>query len=146
MTTAVDRVQWLTDLVRLEILLWERVDARLKQQHDLPLAHFEVLHVLRQAPDGNHRVGDLAQRLRITVGGASKLVDRVEATGLIRRTADPGDRRASRVTLTPQGNATLEAATQTYAATLANALDTALSDADQLHLHDLVRQLITATG
>lgn len=146
MVSAVERVQWLTDLVRLEILLWERVDARLKQRHDLPLAHFELLHQLREVPDDGLRVGDVAQRLRITVGGASKLVDRVETAGLISRTADPGDRRASRVTLTPQGHAALKAATQTYATSLANALDTALTHADQQHMNDLVQRLIATIG
>ena len=48
--------------------------------------------------------------LRITVGATSKLVDRIEATGLIRRELDADDRRASRVALTDAGRQALAAA------------------------------------
>jgi hypothetical protein len=41
MTQPGGRVQWLTDLIRLEIALWDQIDARLKNDHDLPLAFFE---------------------------------------------------------------------------------------------------------
>ena len=138
-----DRVAWLSDLIRLEIVLWERVDARLKAEHGVSLAYFEVLHALR---DEALRVGDMAQRLRITVGGASKLVDRVEAAGLIRRAADPGDRRASRVTLTAEGRVTLGATTGTYAAALGDAIDPVLTADDQRLLHDTVRRLLAAVA
>src|SRR5439155_11896033 len=47
-----DRVQWLSDLIRLEIVLWERIDTRLRAQHDLPLASFETLYFVARSPDG----------------------------------------------------------------------------------------------
>lgn len=144
MTSAQSRVRWLTDLIRLEIVLWDRVDARLKEAHDLPLAHFELLHLLGDAGTGGLRIGEVAQRLRITVGGASKLVDRVEASQLIQREPDPGDRRASRVALTPRGRVVLETAIGSYATGLADVLDTVLTEADQQHLHVLVRRLLDA--
>jgi len=40
------------------------------------------------------RVFDIKEELSITVGGTSKLVDRIEAAGLCRRRANPDDRRA----------------------------------------------------
>jgi MarR family transcriptional regulator, organic hydroperoxide resistance regulator len=144
MTTPDDRVRWLNDLVHLEIVLWEQVDAALKEAHGLPLAHFQALDAVAQSPDGL-RVGDLARRMRITVGGASKVADRIDASGLVRRAADPGDRRASRIVLTPAGRALLPKATETYAAHLATLLDPILPPTDQRHLHDLVHRLLTAT-
>lgn len=57
------------------------------------------------------RVQDVATDLVITVGGASKLVDRIEAAGLCRRRANPGDRRSSLVELTPTGERLLAEAT-----------------------------------
>src|SRR5258705_11321268 len=101
---AVDGVAWATDLVRLEIALWDRVDARLRESHELPLAFFESLLFISRARRGSMRVGDLARALRITVGGTSKLVDRIAGAGLIAREPDPDDRRASRVALTVAGN------------------------------------------
>ena len=135
------RVDWLTDLIRLEITLWDRVDAPLRATHDLPLAHFEALYLLN---GGALRVGDLAQSLRITVGGASKMIDRLDARGLIRRSPDPDDRRASRVTLTPAGHEKLTAATVTYEKELAAALDPTLSPAEQSLMHTLIRRLLEA--
>ncbi|WP_250003954.1 MarR family winged helix-turn-helix transcriptional regulator [Actinoplanes sp. M2I2] len=134
------RVHWLNDLIRLEILLWDHVDARLKREHDLPLAFFEALLAL--AGGDTLRVGDLARGLRITVGGASKLADRVRAAGLIERTADPADRRASLITLTAEGRARLAAATVTYDAAVAERLDGVLNDAEQRSMHDMVRRLL----
>src|SRR3954447_9955347 len=96
-------VAWVTDLIRLEIALWDRVDARLRDSHELPLAFFESLLFISRAPGGSMRVGDLARALRVTVGGTSKLVDRIERAGLIARETDPDDRRASRVALTTAG-------------------------------------------
>jgi DNA-binding MarR family transcriptional regulator len=44
-------------------------------------------------------------QLQITVGAASKVVDRVEAAGHCARQPDPRDRRSSLLVLTPAGAA-----------------------------------------
>src|SRR5882757_2284337 len=112
--SAVSGVAWATDLVRLEIAVWDRVNARLRESHELPLAFFESLLFISRGPRGSMRVGDLARALRVTVGGTSKLVDRIEKAGLIARQPDPDDRRASRVALTTAGKRRLTAAVKTY--------------------------------
>ena len=86
----------------------------------------------------------LARALRITVGATSKLVDRIEAAGLIRRELDADDRRASRVVLTETGRQKLAESSTTYAAELATMLDATLSATEQQHLHSLVRRLLRA--
>lgn len=142
--TPPSRIQWLSDLIRLEIALWERIDTHLKQEHHLPLAFFEALYFIGRSRDGSLRVGELAQALRVTAGGTSKLVDRVVAAGLIRREPDGEDRRACRVALTDAGGRTLAAASATYEAALASLLDTACSAEEQQRLHDLVGRLLAA--
>jgi DNA-binding MarR family transcriptional regulator len=139
-------VQWLSDLIRLEIVLWERIDARLREKHDLPLSFFESLDFIFRSRENGLRVGDLAQALGLTVGGTSKLVDRIERAGLIRREPDPDDRRASRVALTPTGRRKLAAAVRTYEAELESVLDAVLSRTEQEHLHHLVSRLLAATS
>jgi hypothetical protein len=57
--TPPSRIQWLSDLIGLEIALWDQIDTRLKQEHDLPLAFFESLYFIGQSRDGSLRVGDL---------------------------------------------------------------------------------------
>lgn len=143
--TSPNRIQWLLDLVRLEIVLWNRIDARLRQEHDLSLAFFESLFFIAHSSDGGLRVGELAQALGITVGGTSKLVDRIEAAGLIRRELTADDRRASRLVLTATGQHKLADARKTFDTEVATVLDAVLSADEQQHLHDLVIRLLAAT-
>ena len=142
--SAVSGVAWATDLVRLEIALWDRVDARLRESHELPLAFFESLLFISRARAGSMRVGDLARALRVTVGGTSKLVDRIERAGLIAREPDPDDRRASRVALTTAGKRTLTAAVKTYEAEVSSILGGVLSPAEQQQMSDYVSRLLTS--
>jgi DNA-binding MarR family transcriptional regulator len=144
--TANDLVGLATDLIRLEIVLWERIDARLRERHDLPLSYFESLHFIAGAPSGTLRVGDLAKALQVTVGGTSKLADRIEAAGLIARQTDPEDRRAARVALTPQGKRKLTAATKTYRQEVAALLDRALTTDEQQQMHQFARRLLHAAA
>ena len=90
-------------LTRLETELWDAVDARLRQECGLPLGRFEAMVVVSSL--GTCRVFDIASALAITVGGASKLVDRVEAAGYCSRKMNPGDRRSSLLDLTKEGKA-----------------------------------------
>jgi DNA-binding MarR family transcriptional regulator len=96
-----DLRQLFNDLIRFEIELWNAVDARLKSEFDLPLTHFEPMSVIDRLP--GCRVYDIAGELGITTGGASKLVDRIEASGYCRRLPNPADRRSSLLELTPEG-------------------------------------------
>ncbi len=89
------------DIIRFETELWSAVDARLKDEFNLPLTHFEPMSVIGRLP--GCRVYDIAGELRITTGGTSKLVDRIEASGYCRRLPNPADRRSSLLELTPEG-------------------------------------------
>lgn len=111
-----DLTSLFTDLVRLETRLYNVLDARLKAEHDLPMGQFEFLRFI--SARGTARVYDLAQQMAITVGATSKAVDRLEAAGRVRRTANPHDRRSSLVELTPAGAEILAAATPTVEAEL----------------------------
>ena len=90
-----------SEVIRFEIELWNAVDARLKNEFDLPLTHFEPMSVIDRLP--GCRVYDIASELGITTGGTSKLVDRIEASGYCRRLPNPEDRRSSLLELTPAG-------------------------------------------
>jgi DNA-binding MarR family transcriptional regulator len=96
------------NIIRFEIELWNAVDARLKSEFDLPLTHFEPMSVIDRLP--GCRVYDIATDLGITTGGASKLVDRIEASGYCRRLPNPADRRSSLLELTPEGQRVLNEA------------------------------------
>ncbi len=144
--TSPNTIKWLSDLVRVEIDMWNRINARLQQENNLSLAFFETLSFIGQAPDGSLRIGDLARALRITVGAASKLVDRVEAAGLIRRELDAHDRRASRVALTDSGQQMLAEASATHEAEMKHILDATFTADEQHQLHSLVKRLLNTVN
>ncbi len=99
------------ELVRLETELWSAVETRLRSGHGIVLPTFQFLQVISRQP--RCRVHDIATELSITVGGTSKIVDRMEAAGLCARRANPGDRRSSIISLTPAGRQMLAGATAT---------------------------------
>ena len=91
-------------LVRYETYLWNHLDDRLVAAGGVSLANLTALRVVRRHA-GSARVQELRTQLGITVGAASKLVDRLERDGLVVRTANPHDRRSSLIALTPAGDA-----------------------------------------
>ena len=82
------------------------------------------LRILRELGEEG-RVHDLSRSLAITVGAASKLVDRLERDGLARRRPHPSDRRSSLIALTPAGSAAASEGTGVVDAVLANLFDAA---------------------
>jgi DNA-binding MarR family transcriptional regulator len=121
------------DLVRLEIELWQTVEARLRADLGVGLATAQTLGVVAAVPDC--RVHDVARDLSITVGGASKTVDRLERDGLVARRAHPSDRRSSVIALTRAGARTHAKAQRVIAAELDARIGGVLSDRalDQMH-------------
>jgi DNA-binding MarR family transcriptional regulator len=101
-----------SELIRFETDLWNAVDARLRSEHDLQLTWFEPMQVMAKYPAC--RVFDIKKELSLTVGGTSKLVDRIEAAGLCRRLANPGDGRSRIIELTPAGQRLLAKATKSF--------------------------------
>lgn len=85
------------------------MDARLASDCGLTLGRYEVLSVVGH--DGPCRVNDISQRLAITWGGTSKLVDRLEAARLCKRRPNPDDGRSSLIELTTAGERALGKAT-----------------------------------
>jgi len=118
-----DLASLFSDLIRLEAELWGLVEARLRRDHDLALSWFEPMQVIDRTP--GCRVLDIAEALSITIGGTSKLVDRVENAGWCERSPNPDDGRSSTIELTRAGRRLLAAARHAYA----DELDTRLSAA-----------------
>jgi DNA-binding MarR family transcriptional regulator len=124
--TAPDLKVLFSELVRLETELWDAVEQRLQKDHGVSLPTFEFIQVISRVP--GCRVQDIAASLSITVGGTSKIVDRIEAAGLCARHANPGDRRSSIIELTPAGRRLLTRAAVTVEDELRRLLGTALPE------------------
>jgi DNA-binding MarR family transcriptional regulator len=114
-----------SELVRLETELWDAVEGRLRSDHGITLPFFEFMQIISRHP--NCRVQDIAAELSITVGGTSKIVDRIETAGYCARHANPSDRRSSILALTPSGKRLLPKITATVDDELSARLGSVLS-------------------
>ena len=116
------------DLVRFETELWAGVDSRLRQDCAVPLTWFETMQLLGRQP--RCRVQDIATEFAITVGGTSKVVDRIEAAGYCRRVAHPTDRRSALIELTTAGAKKLGEAVPVFQDELERRFNSVLSEAE----------------
>lgn len=72
-----------------------------------PLAWYDVLWTIRRAPARRIRMAELAASLTISRGGLTKLADRLENAGFIRREPADNDGRGLYAVLTAEGNTLL---------------------------------------
>src|SRR5437588_6080816 len=97
-------------LLATHAALVDRLSEELEDERELPLPWYEVLLFLNLAPDGRLRMGELAGSLLLTPSGVTRLVDRMEAKGLVQRQRCPSDRRGWLAVMTPAGRSRLKAA------------------------------------
>jgi DNA-binding MarR family transcriptional regulator len=80
-----------------------RIERDLRDEGLPPLTWYDVLWALYRAPDRRLRMSELAGHVVLSRTGLVRLVDRIEAAGLVRREAVPEDRRGAYATLTEAG-------------------------------------------
>lgn len=105
-TSSADRFRFFDSLVRAEIRLWGAVDAAVSEATGTNLGLITALRTIDKL-DGTARVQEVADEIGITVGAASKIVDRLERSGFAERVPNPADRRSSLLRMTKPGQATL---------------------------------------
>jgi len=93
-----------------------------------PLAWYDVLWAVRRAPGKQVRMAELADGLTLSRGGVTKLVDRLEAAGLLRRERAEDDGRGFYAALTDAGEKMLRRMWPVYARVVREAFVDALSD------------------
>lgn len=107
-------------------------------------AQGRVLRVVGRC-DTPPRMGAVAERLHIAPRSLTDLVDPLEQLGLLRRSADPGNRRSLLLELTPAGHDVLGELGRRSRASAATAF-AVLDPRDRRHLLDLLHQLERALG
>ena len=88
-------------------VLIQRIERDLKAHGLPPLSWYDALWPLQRAEHKRLRINELAQQVVLSRTGLVRLVDRLEAAGLLRREPVPEDRRGSYATITKQGTATM---------------------------------------
>jgi DNA-binding MarR family transcriptional regulator len=84
-------------------------------EHNLTLADLMLLGILAKSDDGSARMGDLADALVLIPSRVTQLAGRLEAQGLLTRSASKNDRRGVIATITHDGRVRLKPALRTYA-------------------------------
>lgn len=124
--------------------LFERETARNFAAHGLEPAEFSVLATLRRtAPPHRMSAGKLGHALMLASGSTTNRIDRLEASGLIRRVDDPDDRRGVLVELTALGLRRVEAAVEHHL-DIERTMISALTAPQQDQLVALLRKLVVA--
>jgi DNA-binding MarR family transcriptional regulator len=93
-----------------------------------PLAWYDVLWAVRRAPGKQARMAELAEGLTLSRGGITKLVDRMEAAGLLRRERTEDDGRGFYAALTDDGEHMLRRMWPVYARVLRETFVDTLSE------------------
>jgi len=99
---AAARHAWALFLTAHAVLI-DRVEAGLREAGMPELAWYDVLWALENAEGGKLRMHELAQRIVLTRSNLSRLVDRLELAGLVRREACADDRRGNYCVVTAAG-------------------------------------------
>ena len=110
--------------------------------HDLPLAHYDVLVQLSEAPGRELRMTELAERVLLSRSGLTRLVDRLERDGLVERRSCPSDARGTLAALTDTGVARLREAWPTHLAGVVDRVVGRFSDDELRTLGSLLARLV----
>jgi DNA-binding MarR family transcriptional regulator len=123
----------------------QRVEEALATAGLPPLSWYDALWPLYRAPRRRLRMGELAaQVVTISRSGLTRLVDRLEAAGLVRREASPDDRRGTVVAITREGAALLRRMWPTYAAEIRRSFVDILGEDDAAQLREALERVHAA--
>jgi DNA-binding MarR family transcriptional regulator len=103
-------------MLRAHAELTRALDAELTAAHGLPLSSYEVLLFVGSAPAGRMRMSELADSVLLSRSGLTRLVDRLERGGLLKRVQCDEDARGYFAQITPAGRELFEQARRTHLA------------------------------
>jgi DNA-binding MarR family transcriptional regulator len=148
-TPALEEVDWLTER---EMTAWRAyldstrtlfhlLESQLQADAGMPMAYYEILVNLSEAPDRTMRMGALAAAVRASTSRLSHAVSRMEDCGWVRREPHPTDRRATFAVLTDEGTAALAGAAPGHVSAVRRHLLQRLTPAQLEQLTDISRAI-----
>src|SRR5213078_4831911 len=103
---------WLR-LLTCTTLIEGEIRRRLRDEFDVTLPRFDLMAQVDKSR-GGMTLGELSQRMMVSNGNVTGLVERLVAQGLIERRASPTDRRAQLVNLTGEGRKSFRVMARTH--------------------------------
>jgi DNA-binding MarR family transcriptional regulator len=111
------------------LALVDVLDVELELDAGIPLRWYDVLVQLEETPDGI-AMNELADRILYSKSGFTRVVDRMEEAGLVRRVRPENDRRTILIVLTDKGTETMERARRHHRDGIERHFSQHLSDTD----------------
>jgi DNA-binding MarR family transcriptional regulator len=118
------------------------IEQELAQANLPPLAWYDVLWALEQAPGQRLRLSELADALVLQRSNLTRLVDRLENADLVRRQVCDTDRRGAFAEITPEGLAMRQRIWQVYETAIAKYFATSLSNSTVEMLTQSLNQML----
>jgi len=121
-------------------------DKELQTDVDMPITWYDVLVQLYGAPGMKMRMQALSDALVLTTSGGTRVVDRIEKAGLVRREPVPEDRRGYYAILTEAGQELMERAQVSHRAGIDNHFAEHLSAKEQRTLFNIMSKLLAGNS
>lgn len=134
------QVAW-AGLLRASAQLIARMDAELTSRGLLSMTWYDVLFQLKRAKENRLRLSELAEQVILSRSGLSRLVDRVEAAGFLKREIAVEDRRGAYAVLLPAGDDALRQTWNVYEGLILQHFGSQLTDDEARTLHTIFARL-----
>jgi DNA-binding MarR family transcriptional regulator len=121
-----------------------RIEADLKAAGFPALAWYDVLLSLKKAPDGRRTPREIEHEVLFEQYNLSRLLDRMEAEGLVRRIPFPGDRRRQLVEITGDGRALQRRMWSVYGPAISRYVGCRFGAGEAEQLAELLRKLVSS--
>jgi DNA-binding MarR family transcriptional regulator len=121
--------------------LTRQLSARLVETHGLTMSEYEVLFLLAREPDHSMRRIDLSREVRLSPSGITRMLDRLETTGLVEKGACAKDARVTYAVLTEAGMQKLHECSPDHFAAIERLIGERLSDEEVEMLGELLGRL-----
>ncbi len=128
-------------LLRGHASVTRAISAQLVAEHGLTINDYEALLHLARAEDVRMRRVDLAERLILTASGVTRLLDGLEAGGLVERASCASDRRVTYAVLTETGRKKLREASKSHIADVREFFEKRYTDEELQQLARLLGRL-----
>lgn len=122
--------------------LVQAIDADLANAKLLSMGWYDILLTLKRAPSGRLRLSSLAERVVLSRSGLTRLVDRLESAGFLRRETAPEDRRGAYAVLLPAGDAALARTWPAYRERIVHHFGRHLTDTEAASLRQLLQRFV----
>ena len=123
------------------LALVDVLDTELERDAGIPLRWYDALVHLEDSPEGL-RMNELAERILYSKSGLTRVVDRLEEAGFVRRVRPESDRRSILVVLTDKGRETMEHARRHHRDAINQHFSRHLTDTDIKALTRVLRRAL----